>query len=193
MPREAPAAPVEGAEEFVFCAREGIPAHPLGKSCVAVLLVAHTTKEQDGNHTRYATTCDKRCEASRGAYRNALQNTLSLHRLANLSSSASGRSRRGMRSSPIFSCHARVRWARRWAGVSSAATSTCGTAMGNLSLSQLKPSSETRPLAFCQANARVNSGPFALPPRAGHGVPCFFDCHFFVSATKVRNLSLIHI
>ena len=73
LPREAKAAPVEGAEEFVFCAREGIPAHPLGKSCVAVLLVAHTRKEQDGNHTRYATTCDKRCEASRGAYRNALE------------------------------------------------------------------------------------------------------------------------
>ena len=30
VPRKAEAAPVEGAGEFVFCAREGIPAHPSG-------------------------------------------------------------------------------------------------------------------------------------------------------------------
>ena len=74
VPSQVEAAPVEGAGDFVFCAREGILAKP-SRRAVSPSIWWHTqrTKEQDGNEMRYAITCDKRCEASRGAYRNALE------------------------------------------------------------------------------------------------------------------------
>ena len=71
VPSQVEAVPVEGAGDFVFCAREGILAKP-SRRAVSPSSWWHRqrTKEQDGSEMRYAITCDKRCEASTGAYRN---------------------------------------------------------------------------------------------------------------------------